>query len=88
VFGQGNLLSKVHDSRRLESGLCALSLAAADADQGFPGLKNQHKGGSDVLCLAGPPVLAEEKGEDLIADKFSSKQIPEEPVFYYNKLRS
>ncbi len=30
VFGRGNLLSKVHDSRRLESGWWAYSLAAAD----------------------------------------------------------
>jgi hypothetical protein len=38
-------------------------LTAADADQGFPGLKRLHKGGSDVLCFAGPPGLAEEMGE-------------------------
>ena len=79
MFGQGNLLSKVHDSRRLESSLWTISLAAADADQGFPGFKRLHKGGSDVLCFAGPPGLAEERGQDLIADRLSSKQIPEEP---------
>jgi hypothetical protein len=79
VFGQVNVLSKVHDSRRLESSLWPISLAAADADQGFPGFKRRHKGGSDVLCFAWPPGLAEEMGGNLVADRFSSKQIPEEP---------
>jgi hypothetical protein len=79
VFGQGNLLSKVHDSRRLESSCWALSLAAANAGQGFPGRERRNKGGSDVLCFAGPPDLAKEKGP--IADRFSSRQISEEPIF-------
>jgi hypothetical protein len=46
----------------------------------FPGRKRQHTGSSDVLCFAGPLGLANKREQDLIADRFSSKQIPEEPL--------
>jgi hypothetical protein len=78
LFGQGNLLRKVDYSRRLEAGWWAQSVAKQA--KAF-----QVAGGDTIVAQMSfasqvPLAWQMQRVDDLIADRFSSKQISEEPV--------